>query len=414
MDGYFLVLAVLGVAIVAAAAVRQLLRGAALSPPILYLSVGMALFALPVDLRAPLPGVDDVAAQRLTELVVIISLMGAGLKLNRPLGRRAWASTWRLLALAMPATIAMVTGLGVVALALPAASAVLLGAVLVPTDPVLASDVQVEGPADDEDADDEVRFALTSEAGLNDAFAFPFTHLAVALAAGTSLLHWALDAVVLRIGVGLALGWLLGRAIAFVTFRWRSPVALARTSEGFVAVGATLAVYGITELAHGYGFLAVFVAAVTIRAQERGHAYHQVLHEFAETAEHLASIVFLFLLGGAVVDGALRALDWRGVAVAVAIILVVRPVSGWLSLTGAGIDRDERFAISFFGVRGMGSVYYLAYAATEEVFLGANEVWAVAVLTIVCSIVIHGLTSTAVLRRIDRRRNRNTALTAAD
>ena len=127
MDGYFLVLAVLGVAIVAAAAVRQLLRGAALSPPILYLSVGMALFALPVDLRAPLPGVDDVAAQRLTELVVIISLMGAGLKLNRPLGRRAWASTWRLLALAMPATIAMVTGLGVVALALPAASAVLLG-----------------------------------------------------------------------------------------------------------------------------------------------------------------------------------------------------------------------------------------------------------------------------------------------
>ena len=113
-------------------------------------------------------------------------------------------------------------------------------------------------------------------------------------------------------------------------------------------------------------------------------------------------------------DGALRALDWRGVAVAVAIILVVRPVSGWLSLTGAGIDRDERFAISFFGVRGMGSVYYLAYAATEEVFLGANEVWAVAVLTIVCSIVIHGLTSTAVLRRIDRRRDRNTALTAAD
>lgn len=414
MDGYFLILAVLGVAIVGAAAVRPVLRGTALSPPIVYLAVGVAVFALPLDLRAPQPGVDDVAAQRLTELVVIVSLMGAGLKLNRPLRWRAWSSTWRLLGIAMPLTIALVAALAMSALALPLASAVLLGAVLAPTDPVLASDVQVEGPTEEEDADDEVRFALTSEAGLNDAAAFPFTHLAIALAAGTSLLHWAVDALVVRLVVGLAIGWALGRVVAFATFRWRSPVALARTSEGFVAIGATLAVYGVTEIAHGYGFLAVFVAAVTIRAQERGHAYHQVLHEFAETAEHLASIVFLFLLGGAVVDGALRALQWRDVAIALAIIVVVRPLTGWLCLARSGIDGDERFAIAFFGVRGMGSIYYLAYAATEEVFLGANEVWAVAVLTIVCSVLLHGVTSTAVLRGIDRRRNRATALTASD
>ena len=412
MDPYFAVLAVIGVAVVAAALLRCVLVGAALSAPMLYLLIGMGLFALPVGLDGPRPGPDDQAAMRLTEIIVIVSLMGAGLKLNRPMSWRAWRSTRRLILVTMPLTIGAVTLLGLVPLQLSLASAVLLGAIIAPTDPVLASDVQVEGPVDDEEADDEVRFALTSEAGLNDAFAFPFTMLAIAIAGGGDwLAGWIVNDVLIRIGVGVVAGWILGRVLAWLMFRARLGAALARTSAGFVVIGATLAVYAVTELVHGYGFLAVFLAAVTIRNQERDHDYHQVLHDFASTVEELASIVFLLLLGGAVVDGGLASLTVAGAVVAVITVVLVRPLAGWIGLLGSGIDTDERAAIAFFGLRGMGSIYYLSYAASAEVFPAAGQVWAVSILIIVLSIMVHGVSSSAVLRTLDRRRGRRTALT---
>jgi NhaP-type Na+/H+ or K+/H+ antiporter len=412
LDPYIALLAVVGVTLVAAAMLPRLIHRAPLSMPIIYLGIGLLLFALPIGLEGPRVGAasDGEVAERLTEFVVIVSLMGAGLKLNRPVGWRSWAPTWRLLGITMPLTILAVTLLGGLGLGLPLAGAVLLGAVLAPTDPVLASDVQVDGPDLDtgetlEEADDEVRFALTSEAGLNDALAFPFTYLAIALAAGGSwFVGWVVHDVVVKIAVGLLAGWLLGRVVAWLAFRLRSATALARTSEGFVAVGATLAVYGTTELAHGYGFLAVFVAAVTIRNQERDHEYQQVLHDFAETVERLASVVFLILLGGAIVEGALGALTWAGVAVAVAIVLLVRPVAGWIGLLGSPIRRPERAAIAFFGVRGMGTIYYLAYAATKEQFEGAAEIWSVGILVIVLSIVVHGIAAGTALRHLDAAR----------
>jgi NhaP-type Na+/H+ or K+/H+ antiporter len=314
--------------------------------------------------------------------------------------------TWRLLAVTMPLTIVAIAAMGLLPLGLPLASAVLLGAVLAPTDPVLASDVEIEGPTEEDD-DDDVRFALTSEAGLNDGLAFPFTNLAIALATATAggwAFNWVVEDVVVRLSVGLLVGWLLGRAIAWLAFRLPSRSALARTSEGFVAVGATLAIYGITEMAHGYGFLAVFVAAVTIRNEERNHDYQQILHDFAQTIERFASIVFLLLLGGAIVDGALGALTPAGAVVAFAIVLVVRPAAGLIGLWGEPLPASEKVAIAFFGIRGMGTVYYLAHASTEERFTGVDQIWAVAVLVIVLSIVVHGVSTTPALRYIDRRR----------
>ena len=404
-----LVLALLGVAIVAAAVMPILLARVPISMPIVFVGVGMLLFSLPIDIEAPLPadGADTSWAERLTELVVIVSLMGAGLKLRRPIGWRTWASTWRLLGIAMPITIAAIALVGGIGLGLPLAAAILLGAVLAPTDPVLASDVQLAGPGGteetaEEDADDEVRFALTSEAGLNDGLAFPFTNLAIAIAGGGSwLLGWVVEDVVVKLAVGLAAGLVLGRVISYLAFglpaRWR----LARTGQGFVSVGATLLVYGVTELAHGYGFVAVFVAAVVIRRSELDHEYHEALHDFAETLERLASVAFLLLLGGSAVDGALAALTPAGIAAGLGIVLVIRPAAGLVSLIGAGLDRRARRAISFFGIRGMGTVYYLAHAVTEERFPHALEVWAVAIFVIIASIVVHGITATPALARVD-------------
>ncbi len=421
MDTYELLLAILGLAVLGSAVLPRLVPRRPISVPIVYVVAGMVLFALPLGLEAPLPGTggdsDTNWAERLTEFVVIVSLMGAGLKLRRPIGWRSWGTTWRLLSITMPLTIAGIALLGGLAAGLPLAAALLLGAVLAPTDPVLASDVQVEGVQgpEEEDADDEVRFGLTSEAGLNDALAFPFTNLAIAIAAGGSwLAGWVVDDVVVHLSVGLVVGLVLGRGIAYLAFSVGSPLALARTGQGFVSVGATLLVYGVAELAHGYGFLAVFVAAVTIRRYELDHEYHEVLHDFAETLERLASVVFLLLLGGAAVDGALGALTPAGVAVAVAAVVVVRPLAGWLGLIGSPADRPTRAALAFFGIRGMGTIYYLAHAVTEESFPEAREVWSIAILTILLSIVIHGTTASIALAGVDRKTARDAEGTSAD
>lgn len=405
-DPYDLLLGALGIAVLSAAALPRLLAARPLSVPTVHLALGVLSFWLIEDLPTPDPLAEDAVVERLSELVVIVSLMGAGLRLDRPIGWRSWALTWRLLAVAMPLTIAATALLGAVGLGLGAASALLLGAVVAPTDPVLASDVQVEGPGRGDDAEDAVRSTLTSEAGLNDALAFPFTNLAIAVAGGGAWLGgWVLDDVVVKLGIGLLAGLLGGKALQWFTFRAPREAALARSADGVVAFGATLAVYALAEIAHGYGFLSVFVAALVLRSAERDHEYHAVLHEFSDGLERLGAIVLLLLLGGAIVRGALEPLGWSGALVALVVVLVVRPVSGWLALLGSGPSRHERGVIAVYGIRGMGSVYYLAHATGQADFAGAERLWAVTLATIVASIVLHGATASLALRRADVARH---------
>lgn len=426
---YFVILAVLGIAVLCAAVLPGQLQRLPLSMPMIAVAAGMALFALPLGFDGPRPGADDDIAERLTELVVIVSLTGAGLKLTRRVGWRSWMTTWRLLAITMPITVAVIALLGVSVLGLPLAAAVLLGAVIAPTDPVLASEVQLAGPRGDtpedddappeaadpeQDHDDSIRFALTSEAGLNDGLAFPITNLAIAMAVGGNwFVGWVVDDVVIKLSIGLVAGYVLGRGIARLTFRRGTSMAFARSGEALVAFGITLTVYGVTELLHGYGFLAVFVAAVTLRQHEPSHSYHATLHDFADALERIASLLFLLLLGGAAVDGALAALNVPGAMVAVVIVIVVRPLAGWIGLIGDGHSRSTTWTIAFFGIRGMGTVYYLAHAVNEEFFPAAREVWAVAVLTILVSIVVHGVTAGPVLHRLDRRAEQRRRVDAA-
>jgi sodium/hydrogen antiporter len=182
---------VAGLALLLAVVLPELVSRWALSAPIVLVAVGMVIGFTPLPDGMPLdPQENRAVIEHVTELTVIVALMGVGLALDRPLRLRdrstwaAWSPTWRLLAVAMPLCIASVALLGW-AFGLAPAAALLLGAVLAPTDPVLASDVQVAGPTTgDEEAeeDDDVRFSLTSEAGLNDGLAFPFVMAAVLLA----------------------------------------------------------------------------------------------------------------------------------------------------------------------------------------------------------------------------------------
>src|SRR5215207_4912879 len=184
MDSYIVVVALFGAVVLLTAWLPMVLKKLPLSLPIACVALGAVIFMIPGS-PGPVPDPSEhlKVTQRLTELVVIVALMGAGLKLDRPLSWRSGLLTWRLLAIAMPLTIAALAILGHALLGLGLASALLLGAALAPTDPVLASDVQVGAPG--QGKEDAVRFALTSEAGLNDGFAFPFVNLAVALTLAT-------------------------------------------------------------------------------------------------------------------------------------------------------------------------------------------------------------------------------------
>jgi NhaP-type Na+/H+ or K+/H+ antiporter len=306
VDVLDLTFALVGLGALMAALLPRLLANRPLSMPIVFLALGVAVFAVFPDLPDPDPLAHPAAAEHLTEIGVIVALMGAGLKLDRPLGRRSWSSTWRLLAIAMPLTIAATALLGWWWAGLVPAAALLLGSSLAPTDPVLASDVQVGDPGGHAEGEDEVRFALTSEAGLNDALAFPFVYAAIAMAAaGTGLAgwigDWALQDVLVKLAVGVVGGIVVGRALGALFFRSRSEKwYLASQAEGFVALAATFLAYGLTEVAGGYGFLAVFLCARSLRATERGHEYHQVLHDFVEQIERLLTVLLLVLFGGTV------------------------------------------------------------------------------------------------------------------
>ena len=412
MDPYIVLLVGTGVLILLVAWLPMALRELPLSLPMFCIAFGFAAFAFSNGDR-PNPAAYPHSAERLTELVVIVALTGAGLKLDRPLEWRSWGLTWRLLGLAMPLSIFGIGAIGYWGLGLGLPAALLLGGALAPTDPVLASDVQVGPPRSGEE--DEVRFTLTAEAGLNDGLAFPFVNLAVALAAGGLasgewLPHWLGVDVLWKLAAGLAAGWAIGRALGWLTFHMPNRAKLSRTGDGFVALGATFLAYGLTEMVHGYGFVAVFVAALAMRSAERQHRYHDRLHDFAEQTERLLMMVLLVLFGGAVAGGVLEPLDWAGVAAALGFIFVVRPAAGLLSLIGSPQPMPERAAIAFFGIRGLGSFYYLAFAANAAAFPEMDRLWAVVSLTVLISVGLHGVTVTPAMRWLDRRRRRQGVL----
>ncbi|MFI7579018.1 cation:proton antiporter domain-containing protein [Kocuria kalidii] len=411
-----LLFAAAGLAVFAAALLPRLLMRAPLSVPMLFLAAGAVIFSLADRLPDPDPVAYSNVTVHLSEVCVIVSLMGAGLALDRPLGLRRWATTWRLLGIAMPLSLLGAALLGWSVLGLSAAGAVLVAAALAPTDPVLASEVQVAEPSqaqDDLDGEDEVRFGLTSEAGLNDGLAFPFVYLAIALSVvgtdpGAWLPHFLAVDVSWRIAVGCLFGVLVGLLLRRLFLR--SPLESVRTAaqtEGFVALAATFLTYGLAEMFEGYGFVAVFVCAVTIRAGERVHGAHGVLHSYIEQLERLLTVVVLVLLGGAVARGLLVGITWREVLVAAAFLLLVRPLAAWISLTGGRTGPWERGVIAFFGVRGIGSIYYLGYALSEGEFTAEDQaLWRIVGLVIVASILLHGMTAGPVITRLDRARQR--------
>ncbi|MCC9165235.1 cation:proton antiporter [Pontibacter harenae] len=407
MDNYIVAMTIIGLAALSMAWIPDLMERTIVSYPIVYLLLGMLIYLLPLGLPTPDPIWREDYVVRLTELSVIISLMGTGLKIRRKFSLKDWRIPLRLVSITMLLCIGAVALLGWSMLGFSVAGAILLGASLAPTDPVLAEQVQV-GPPDDKE-EDVVRFSLTSEAGLNDGSAFPFTWLAVVLAvsAGTNgnwFRDWVLLNLLYRIIVGVGVGYLIGRGLAYVIFKLPRKTNFPKVQHGFLSLSATLVTYGITELLHGYGFIAVFVAGLTVSSIEEENEYNIEMHDFVNQVERIIMVILLVLFGGSLVTGILDYLTWKGALVGLALLFIIRPIAAFPSMLGTYSTTKEKLAVSFFGIRGIGSFFYLSFALDQASFPEEEELWSIIAFIVMVSIILHGLTATKAIDILDRER----------
>lgn len=367
-----------------------------LSYAIIYLGVGIILSPYVLNLIQLRP--DAEFLERLTEFVVLVSLFSCGLKMNRSLRLKNWGSTIRLIVFLMPISILGVAALGHWALGLNWGAAALLGAILAPTDPVLASEVQLTDP-DDRDG---LRFGLTSEGGLNDALAFPFVYFGLHWIEDETWQNWfkqwvAID-LIWAIMAGIGMGIVVARAIVWLDRRIQKHRPVDSLMEDFVALSIILATYSLTELVHGYGFLAVFVAGIVTQRSYRNPEKRASQLEFMEKIEKLLEIGTVLLLGSLLRIEPIIRFAWPILLIAGALIFIIRPLGAWVSTIGADYHPIRRWLFGWFGIRGVGSLYYLSYALGEGLDDRTGELIAwITFATVTISVVIHGISSTPLM-----------------
>ena len=417
---------------------ETVLKRLPLSTALLYLAAGVVAGPAVMGLLVfdPLGEEGAPILERLAEVAVIISLFSAGLKMRRPVFDRCWLLPARLAFISMSVTVGLIALVGVFLLDLPLGAAVLLGAVLAPTDPVLASDVSVQHAADD----DRLRFALTGEAGLNDGTAFPFVYLGLGLLGlhelGAFGWRWFAVDVVYAIAGGLAIGGVMGWGTSKLVLYLRRRHKEAVGADDFLALGLIALSYGVALVAGTWAFLAAFAAGVALRAVERTEsadagrpdpdvkaaagaemqetasnpedapAYMaSAVLGFSEQLERIAAVAMVVVVGALL----LAYTDWDYAAIwfVPLVLLVIRPISVWIGLLGDPSKAVQKGLVGWFGIRGIGSVYYLAYAVNAGLPEGAGAaILSLTLATIATSAVVHGVSVTPLMNWYRRREER--------
>ncbi len=429
-DLWFLVL---GGLLIVIALIASIVKHLPLTTTILYLLVGLGLGAFGMGAIRLDPLRHAGLLERVTELAVLVSLFTAGLKIRLPVRDPLWWLVIRLASGSMAVTVGLIALVGTFGLGLPLGAAVLLGAILAPTDPVLASDVQLAAPGDR----NRLRFGLTGEAGLNDGTAFAFVMLGLGLLGAHEIGAWgwrwlAVDVVwstAAGLGTGFALGTLVGHLVLYLRKEHREAFGL----DDFLALGLIGLSYGAALLIHSYGFLAVFAAGLALRRIERlatpedqeappsvremaaaGEAEDVATHPekapaymaqavlgFNEQMERILEIGVVLLVGGM--------LSWRFLPASAlwfvpVLFLVIRPLAVLTGLAGARLPRLEKGLMCWFGIRGIGSIYYLLYAIEHGLDPTLAETLAGLTLTTVAvSILLHGISVTPLMKLYEKR-----------
>ncbi len=408
VDVYILDLLVIGLLLLTVTLGSGWIARLPLSYALIYLLVGIVLSPYGLNLIQIRP--DANFLERVAEIVVLISLFSCGLKMNRPMQFWAWRSTTRLIGLLMPITIFSIATIAHFILKLEWGLAILLGAILAPTDPVLASEVQLEDPHDR----DELRFGITSEGGLNDALAFPFVYFGIhSIEKGdwhTWFREWLLVDVIWAISAGIVVGFIVAKAVKAIDKKLEPFRTSDDLMEDFVALSTIFITYAVTELANGYGFLAVFVAGIAMRRRRNVEYTENQLH-FIERLEKLAEIGTILLLGSMLRFQPMLNFAGDAFLIAFSLIFVIRPIGAWISTIGLKVHPATRWLYGWFGIRGVGSIYYLAYVFGHGLKGDDGEqiAW-ITFWTIVISVLLHGITSTPLMRWYERNVEHNESL----
>jgi NhaP-type Na+/H+ or K+/H+ antiporter len=413
-----------------------------LSNAMVYLALGWLLGPSVADVLRPDPMVHAALLETLAEVALLISLFAVGLQLGVPLRDRRWRLPVRLAFVSMAATVAMVTAIGVWVLGLPLGGAVVLGAILAPTDPVLASGVQSERGL----RPDRLGFSLAGEGGLNDGAAFPFVMLGLGLLGLHTLgpglgRWWSIDLLWATAGgivIGAALGTATGRLVVYLRSRRREAVGL----DEFLALGLVCMAYGIAQLSLASGFLAVFAAGLALqRVREHPHgpetpvssdpadatgqtgdatsqtgdaigrvrSHHardmrDSVQGFNEQLEGLTELALVLVVGAMLAYAKPLPAVWWFVPV---MLLVLRPLSVVMAIAGERLTMPQRALIGWFGIRGVGSVFYLLLALRHGVQGPlADTLVSLTLWTVAASIVAHGVTAQPLMYRYARWRRR--------
>ncbi|MDR5757222.1 cation:proton antiporter [Caballeronia sp. LZ035] len=411
----------------------SMFRRLPISTAMCYLAIGFALGPAAANLLTLDLATDATVLRRITEVAMLASLFAIGLRLRVPPTDRIWILPVRLGLVAMVLTVVALTVFSVYVLGLGWGPALLLAAMLAPTDPVLAHDVQVETPGDI----DLLRFSLTGEGGLNDGIALPFALLGIAVcsleAKPSEALHWsfALQAA-WGIAGALASGWLLGALSVRLVAYLRTRHGQALGPEGFYALGLIALSYGVAELMHTYAFLAVFAAGLAMRRveqkasgdktprqamgkidaddvgaaaadPERAHAFvAERVHGFTIELERIAEVAIMLMVGALLATMWRELFTWQAAALIAGLFLVLRPAAVELSLIGSNATGTQRRLMSWFGIRGVGSFYYLLYALEHAPRDIAAPLVPLVIATIAASVVVHGITATPLMNRYQR------------
>ena len=413
---------VIGVLLVLVAVSGTVVKRLPFTATMIYLALGAVLGPIGLALFFVDPLTSSHFLERVAEIAVIVSLFTTGLKLRTPLRDKLWMVPVRLAFVSMAITVALVTVVGVYGLGLPIGAAVLLGAILAPTDPVLASEVQLESARDC----DRLRFSITGEAGLNDGTAFPFVMLGLGLLGLHELGEWgwrwfALDVAWAIVG-GLALGGAAGVGVGRLVIYLRRQHKEGFGLDEFLALGLIAAVYGAALLLHTYGFLAVFAAGLALRSLERSHSGDEVPREnvsddkkevathpqkapahmaeallgFNEQMERVLEVGIVLLIGAMLTPRFIPLHELWFIAV---LFLLIRPVAVLLGAPGRKVGSIQRGLICWFGIRGIGSLYYLMYAVNhglpEDLAL---RLISLTICVIAVSVIVHGVSVTPLMK----------------